>query len=348
MAPAIQQILTAHRRQNRVAVLASGDPMLYGVGVALTQHLDSSEFRVIPQISALSLACARLGWAIAEVTLVSLVHRAIEQLHRHVSPGQQLILYSEDGTTPASIARLLTECGFGSSSMSVFENLGGPAERRVDAFAASWGTIQCSDLNVIAVLCLADAGTATLSTAPGLPDSAFETDGQLTKREVRAATLARLAPLPRQTLWDVGAGSGSIAIEWMRTHTSCSAIAFEERPARAERIRENARRLGVPGLQVMEGSAPSSFGDLKAPDAIFIGGGLSHEAMFGACWASLRSGGRLVANAVTIATESILFSLNKVYGGELVRISIERAVPIGSTLGWRPLMPVTQWSVVKP
>lgn len=329
-------------------MLASGDPLLYGVGVTLTRHLDSAEFRVIPQVSALSLACARLGWAIAEVTLISLVHRPIEQIHRHVSAGQQLILYSEDGTTPAAIARLLTERGFGSSTMSVFENLGGPAERRVDARAASLEAARCGDLNLIAVICVADAGAVAFSTAAGLPDSAFETDGQLTKREVRAATLARLAPLPRQLLWDVGAGSGSIAIEWMRSHISCSAIAFEERPDRAERIRENARRLGVPGLQVMEGAAPSIFGDLKPPDAMFIGGGLSDEAMFSACWARLPSSGRLVANAVTIATESVLLSLHKVYGGELVRISIERAEPIGGTLGWRPLRPVTQWSVVKP
>jgi precorrin-6Y C5,15-methyltransferase (decarboxylating) len=191
-------------------------------------------------------------------------------------------------------------------------------------------------------------GAATLSTVPGLPDDTFETDGQLTKREVRAVTLARLSPLPRQILWDVGAGTGSISIEWMRSHGSCSAIAFEDEPERAARIRENAMRLGVPGLQVIEGSAPSTFRDLSSPDAIFIGGGLLDNAMFDACWAKLRSGGRLVVNAVTVASQARLASLEDTYGGELVRISIERAAPVGRVLGWRPLMPVTQWAVVKP
>lgn len=348
MRPAIRQILTEHRRQRKVAVLASGDPMLFGVGASLTRHVDPAEFQIFPHLSALSLACARLGWPIAEVSLISLVNRPLEQIYRYLSPGERLILYSENGATPAKVARLLHECGYGPSTMSVLENLGGAEEHRRDFRAASWESTPCSDLNVIAVLCMPDGGAAMLSTVPGLPDESFETDGQLTKREVRAVTLARLSPLPRQILWDIGAGAGSIGIEWMRSHVSCSAIAFEDKPERAARIRENAMRLGVPGLQVIEGSAPSTFGDLTSPDAIFIGGGLRDKAMFDACWAKLPSGGRLVANAITVASEALLASLQDTYGGELVRISIERAAPVGTVLGWRPLMPVTQWAVVKP
>jgi precorrin-6Y C5,15-methyltransferase (decarboxylating) len=348
MGLALRQILTEHRRWRKVAVLASGDPMLFGVGASLTPHVEPAEFQVYPQVSALSLACARLGWPVAEVSLISVVNRSIEQIYRHLAPGQRLIIYSENGATPEKVARLLDECGYGPSTMSVLQNLGGSKEHRWDFRAASWESTPCSDLNVIAVLCMPGDGAATLSTVPGLPDATFETDGQLTKREVRAVTLARLSPLPRQILWDVGAGSGSISIEWMRSHVSCSAIAFEDEPERAARIRENAMRLGVPGLQVIQGPAPSTFGDLTSPDAIFIGGGLQDNAMFDACWARLRSGGRLVVNAVTVASQARLASLEDTYGGELVRISIERAAPVGRVLGWRPLMPVTQWAVVKP
>ncbi|WP_213807317.1 precorrin-6y C5,15-methyltransferase (decarboxylating) subunit CbiE [Granulicella sp. dw_53] len=348
MAPAIQEILTQHRGQRSVAVLASGDPMLYGVGVTLTRHLDSKEFHVIPQVSALSLACARLGWPVAEVCLISLVNRPIEQLYRFVSPGQRLILYSEDGSTPAAIAQALTQCGYSSSSMSVLEDLGGASERRSDGFAASWSNPRCSNLNLVAVTCLADAGAETLSLVPGLPDDAFETDGQLTKREVRAATLARLAPLPGERLWDVGAGTGTIGIEWMRVHPSCSCVAFEERAERADRILRNAKRLGVASLQVRLGSAPSTFEGLDRPNAIFIGGGLGNDGMFQACWDRLCGGGRLVANAVTVESEATLASLHKIYGGELVRILVARADSIGDSFGWRHLMPITQWTVRKP
>lgn len=347
MAPAIEEILTGRRGQNKVTVLASGDPMLYGVGVTLTRHLHPAEFRVVPQVSALSLACARLGWAIAKATLISLVHRPIEQLYRYLSPGERLIVFSEDGTTPAAIAKALQESGFGSSQMIVFERLGGSSERRIDTLVASWADQRCGDLNVVAVVCIPDAGTSTLSIVPGLPDDAFETDGQLTKREVRAVTLARLAPLPGQRLWDVGAGTGSIAIEWMRAHPSCSALAFEKHSERANRIRHNAAALGVPGLHVIQGTAPNTFENLEGPDAIFVGGGLDEE-MMDVCWASLSRGGRLVVNAVTVASEVMLAALYEAHGGDLVRLQITRADAIGRTLGWRPLMPITQWAVVKP
>jgi precorrin-6Y C5,15-methyltransferase (decarboxylating) len=348
MTPAVQQILTEYRGKKRVTVLASGDPMLHGVGAPLTRDLVTTEFRVIPQISAFSLACARLGWPMAETTLITLVNRPVEQLLRHLYPGQRLVIFSEDGSTPATVARLLTEFGYGSSKIDVFENLGGSSERNITELAASWPNKQCGKLNLMAVLCAPDTTARPLSLAPGLPDDIFDTDGQLTKREVRAVTLARLAPLPNQTLWDVGAGTGSIGIEWMRVHTSCSCIAFEARAERAVRIQQNAARLGVPTLKVIQGTAPATFVNLRSPDAIFLGGGVSNEDLFAACWAELSPGGRLVANAVTLQSEARLVARHALYGGDLMRMTVSRADLIGGSYGWRPMMPITQWTVTKP
>lgn len=347
MATAIQEILTEHRGRTRVTVLASGDPMLYGAGVTLARDLARSEYRVIPQVSAFSLACARMGWPVAETPLVSLVHRPIEQLHLHLRPGQRLVIYSQDGRTPYTVAQALTDSGYGSSVLNVFESLGGPAEQRHEGEAHAWPDGRVGELNVIAVHCAADTTAKPLPLVPGLPEDAFETDGQLTKREVRAVTLAHLAPLPGQHLWDVGAGTGTIGIEWMRTHPACSCTAFEAREDRAQRIALNANKLGTPGLKVVLGTAPDCLTGMRAPDAIFIGGGLTTEGLFEACWAALRSGGRLVANAVTVASESRLLALQQKHGGGLIRIAIARAEPVGPELGWRPLMPITQWTVVK-
>ncbi len=348
MTPAVQQILTEYRGKRRVTVLASGDPMLHGVGVPLTRDLPATEFRVIPQVSAFSLACARLGWPMAETTLITLVNRPVEELLRHLYPGRRLVIFSEDGSTPAAVARLLTESGYGSSKIDVFENLGGSSERNIGELAACWLTRQCGKLNLMAILCAPDATATPLSLAPGLPDDAFETDGQLTKREVRAVTLARLVPLPNQTLWDVGAGAGSIGIEWMRVHSSCSCIAFEAREDRAARIRENAARLGVPNLKVIHGTAPAAFAGLPPPNTIFIGGGVGDDVLFDACWAKLSPGGRLVANAVTLQSEASLVARHTLYGGDLMRMTVSRAEPVGGMYGWRPMMPITQWTVTKP
>jgi precorrin-6Y C5,15-methyltransferase (decarboxylating) len=348
MTPAVQQILTEYRGKKRVTVLASGDPMLHGVGVPLIRDLVATEFRVIPQVSAFSLACARLGWPMAETILMTLVNRPLEQLLRHLSPDQRLVIFSEDGSTPATVARLLTESGYGSSKIDVFENLGGSSERNIRQLAACWLNKQCGKLNLMAVLCVPDTTARPLSLAPGLPDDAFDTDGQLTKREVRAVTLSRLAPLPNQTLWDVGAGTGSIGIEWMRVHPSCSCIAFEAREDRAVRIRENAARLGVPTLRVIQGTAPAAFAGLRPPDAIFIGGGVANDDLFDACWAKLSPAGRLVANAVTLQSEASLVARHTLYGGDLMRMTVSRADLIGGLYGWRPMMPITQWTVTKP
>jgi precorrin-6Y C5,15-methyltransferase (decarboxylating) len=258
------------------------------------------------------------------------------------------VIYSEDGATHHTVAKMLTNHGYGSSMLHVFENLGGSSEKHHQEMTCNWSIKRCADLNLIALHCVGDANVRPLSLVPGLPEDAFETEGQLTKREVRAATLARLAPLPGQHLWDVGAGSGTIGIEWMRTHSSCSCIAFEVREERAHRISVNSMRLGTPALQVVIGTAPATFEGFVSPDAIFIGGGLTSEHMFEECWARLKSGGRLVANAVTIESEASLASWQRVFGGELVRIQIARAEPIGNDLGWRSLMPITQWTVVKP
>jgi precorrin-6Y C5,15-methyltransferase (decarboxylating) len=348
MTAAVQQILTEYRGKKKVTVLASGDPMLHGVGVLLTRDLVATEFRVIPQVSAFSLACARLGWPMAETSLITLVNRPIEQLLRHLYPGQRLVIFSEDGSTPATVARLLTQYGCGLSKIAVFENLGGSSERKTSALAAHWPSEPCGKLNLMAILCAPDATASPLSLAPGLPDDAFDTDGQLTKREVRAVTLARLAPLPNQTLWDVGAGTGSIGIEWMRLHPSCSCVAFEAREDRAVRIRDNASRLGVPKLKVIQGTAPAAFAGLPLPDTIFIGGGVGNDDLFNACWAKLLPGGRLVANAVTLQSEVSLVARHALYGGDLMRMMVSRADPIGGSYGWRPMMPITQWTVTRP
>jgi precorrin-6Y C5,15-methyltransferase (decarboxylating) len=345
---AITEILHQHRGQRNITVLGSGDPMLHGIGVSLTRELPLQEFRVVPQISAFSLACARLGWPVADTSLVSLVNRPVEQILRHLVSGQRLVLYSKDGSTPNAVAQLLTQSGYGESRLHIFNNLGGESEGYMSELASAWLTERCGDLNLIAFICVADASTTSLSIVAGLPDDAFQTDGQLTKREVRAATLARLAPLPGQTLWDVGAGTGTIGIEWMRVHPSCSCIAFEQREDRATRIMTNARQLGVPTLKVLKGTAPAAFADLQSPHAIFIGGGISKEGLFEACWDRLAQRGRLVANAVTIESEACLASWHRLHGGELTRIQVARADQIGDSYVWRQMMPITQWTVIKP
>jgi precorrin-6Y C5,15-methyltransferase (decarboxylating) len=347
MRTALHQILNEHRGRRRVAVLASGDPMLYGVGVSLTRDLPASEFRVVPHVSSLSLACARLGWPVADTILLSLVNRPLEQIVRYLGRDQRLVLLSEDGATPSMVAKLLTHRGYGDSTFHVFENLGGPSERMTSERAATWHDDSCGKLNLIAVQCIPDASARPLTTAPGLPDEVFQSDGQLTKREVRATTLANLAPLPGQTLWDVGAGTGTISIEWMRVHPACRALAFEIRPDRAAHIRANAKLLGTPALQVIEGNAPSAFTGLESPDAIFLGGGVSTPGLFEACWSVLKPGGRFVTNAVTLQSEVNIAAWHTIFGGELARIAISRAVPVGSSLVWRPMTPITQWTVTK-
>ncbi|HYQ65767.1 precorrin-6y C5,15-methyltransferase (decarboxylating) subunit CbiE [Actinophytocola sp.] len=343
MLPAVEPLLAEHRGK-RVCVLASGDPMMFGIGGTLVRLLGAAAVRVVPHPSSVSLACARLGWPVEEVEVVSLVGRPVESLL--AQPNRRLLVLSAGAATPGEVAELLSTRGYGPTPMVVFEELGGAGERRHDGTAATWSA-RVGGLNVIALDCLLAPGVSPLGRTPGLPDDAFDHDGQLTKREVRAVTLAALAPLPGQLLWDVGAGSGSVAIEWMRTHPSCGAVAVESRAERAEAILRNAQLLSVPALTVVHGRAPAALSTLPRPDAIFVGGGVSGDGVLAACWEALRAGGRLVANAVTLESESVLTRWQAGVGGALTRIEVSRAAPIGGFTGWKPMMPVTQWEVVK-
>ncbi|MFI5696900.1 precorrin-6y C5,15-methyltransferase (decarboxylating) subunit CbiE [Kribbella sp. NPDC051586] len=340
LSEALPGLLREHRGR-RICVLASGDPTFHGIGTTLVRLLGADAVHVIPHPSSVSLACARLGWPQHQVQVVSLVTNPVERLHPHVQPGRQLLILSRGAQTPAEVAALLDARGYGSSEFTVLEQLGGPSERIRAARAASWSE-DVDALNVIAVACQGPA----LSTAPGLPDDAYENDGQLTKREVRAVTLSRLAPVPGQLLWDVGGGAGSIAIEWSRHHASCRAIAVERDPDRAKRLERNAATLGA-WVTVVQGSAPAALDGLESPDAIFIGGGATAAGMFDACWDVLKPGGRLVTNGVTLETESLIAQWYKAHGGDLVRLEVHRASPVGTMTAWRPAMPVTIWSVVK-
>ncbi len=338
----------AARRGRRVTVLATGDPMFFGIGVTLAREFGMEETTILPVPGAFSLACARLGWPLAEVVPLTLHGRPLDLLNPHLAPDARLLVLSEDGDTPRQVAERLAALGYGESGMIVLAHLGGPEEGRIEATAAGWGERRAADLNTIAITCRAGPGARVLPTVPGLPDDAFEHDGQITKREVRAVTLAALAPLPGQHLWDVGAGAGSIAIEWMRAARGASSVAIEHHEARAARIARNAASLGVPGLAVVVGEAPAALAGLDAPDAVFIGGGLSAPGMGKHCWAALRPGGRLVANAVTVEGEAAILALGDVTGGDLTRISVARTAAIGTLTGWRPLKTVTQLAATKP
>ncbi|MCC3590873.1 precorrin-6y C5,15-methyltransferase (decarboxylating) subunit CbiE [Microcoleus sp. PH2017_28_MFU_U_A] len=335
------------RRPEAVCVLASGDPMCHGIGVTLSRRIPIAEMTVIPAASAFSLACTRLGWPLADVETFSLTNRPIASIALSFSPGARLLVLSADRHTPEKVAQLLTQRGFGSSLMTVFERMGSQAERRIEGVAAAWNATDLADLNAIAIAVTADRETLIVSRTSGLPDAAYRHDGQLTKREVRAVTLSALAPIPGELLWDVGAGCGSIAIEWMRSHRSCRAIAIERHPTRLEYIAENASNLGVPELKIVTGSAPDALANLPQPNAIFIGGGVTAEALLETCWNALGEGGRLVVNAVTIESELKVLQWHSLHGGELIRIGIQRVGAIGSFQGWKPLAPVTQWAVVK-
>lgn len=336
------------QRGEPLCVLASGDPMLFGVGVSLSRQVPTDEMRVIPAPSSYSLAAARLGWALQDVVTLSVVARPLAALSAHLHDGVRLLVLSNDGQSPAAIAALLNERGFGPSQMSVLEHLGGDAERRVDAIASEWGNPEIAALNLVAIDCRAQPDTLRLSRVGGLPDEAFRHDGQLTKRDVRAITLARLAPVPGELLWDVGAGCGSIGIEWMRAHPGCRAVAIESDEGRQQLIEYNRDALGVPGLQLVRGRAPDALQGLDPPDAVFIGGGVTREGVLEACWQQLRSGGRLIANAVTLQSEAMLVNWRERHGGELTRIHVAHARPLGEFDTWRQALPITLLEAIKP
>jgi len=356
----IERVLT--RRGRSTCVLASGDPFFFGVGASLAPQLVPGEFVCHPAPSSVSLAAARLGWPLHDSDVVSLHGRDLYEIVRYLVPGRRVLALSWNGGTPAELARLLVERGFGASRLVVLEALGGPSERVREALAQAFALDGVQDLNVIAVDLVA-SGSITSSpttTSPAasasahgglcrssLPDAAFEHDGQLTKRDVRAITLSALGPRPGARLWDVGAGSGSIGIEWMLAHPACQAIAIERDAERCARIRRNARQLGVPRLDVRHGEAPAALATLPAPDAVFIGGGASDARLIEACWDALPVGGRLVANAVAIETQALLVEAYRRRGGELCRIAIEAAAPLGDMTCFRPALAVLEWRVDK-
>ncbi|WP_030740415.1 bifunctional cobalt-precorrin-7 (C(5))-methyltransferase/cobalt-precorrin-6B (C(15))-methyltransferase [Streptomyces sp. NRRL S-31] len=347
--PAVRGLLAAHAGR-RVAVLASGDPLFYGIGRTLIEELGAGAVQVLPHPSSVSYACARLGWPLEDTEVVTLVGRPGARLAAALHHGRRLLVLSADATTPGEVAALLRDRGFGPSRMRVLEQLGGEKERTTaEGTADDWPHPPGDPLNIVAVEVrrAPDTDRPRLGAVPGLPDAAYEHDGQLTKRHVRAATLGVLAPAPGELLWDIGGGSGSIAIEWMRTHPSCRAVTVERDPVRAERIARNAERLGVPGLRVVTGAAPDVLAELPLPNAVFIGGGLTAPGLLDACWAALPVGGRLVANTVTLESEALLTDAYRRYGGELVKLAVAHAVPVGGFTGWRQAMPVTQWAVEK-
>ncbi|HYX02755.1 MAG TPA: precorrin-6y C5,15-methyltransferase (decarboxylating) subunit CbiE [Reyranella sp.] len=337
-------------RGRPVVVLASGDPFHYGVGDLLRRSFPAEETLCLPQPSAFSLAASRLGWSLQDIALVSLHGRALEGIVRHLQPGAHVLALSWDGETPSRLARLLIERGMGATALTVLEAMGGPHERLRRTTAAAYDLDDVAALNTVALEVESAPDGAVVALSPGLDDSLFEHDGQLTKREVRAATLSALAPRHGELLWDVGLGAGSVAIEWLLRHPSLRAIGIEDQPERAARAARNAAALGTPDLAIVQKRAPAAFDGLAAPDVVFLGGGLSDPGVFEGAWSALKSGGRLVANAVSLQSEARLIDLFQRHGGELVRLEVSRAGKAGSSkvFVWRQASPIIQWRVRKP
>jgi precorrin-6Y C5,15-methyltransferase (decarboxylating) len=335
-------------RGRRVCVLASGDPFLHGVGATLARIVPAGEMATCPAPSSLSLAAARLGWPLHDVETISLHGRPIEGLRPLLHPGVRILALTSDGDGPAVIAAMLASDGFGPSRLTVMEALSGPSERVRSSRAEGFDIDNVNPLNVLAIEVDSTPEARILPLSPGIDDDLYEHDGQLTRREMRALTMSALAPRRGELLWDIGAGSGSIAIEWLLRHPSMRAIAVERQPERAHRAARNALAFGVPSLQVVEGEAPAALSALPRPDTIFIGGGGSEAGVMEAAIAALKPGGRLVANAVTLEMEGLLLARHAAVGGDLLRLSIARASPVGTMHAWRPAMPLLQWTWVKP
>ncbi|MGB7079269.1 MAG: precorrin-6y C5,15-methyltransferase (decarboxylating) subunit CbiE [Xanthobacteraceae bacterium] len=334
-------------RGRQICVIASGDPFHYGVGAVLARHIEAREMIVVPAPSAFSLAAARLGWSLQRTVLLSLHGRMLDLIRPHLQPASDILALTSDGAAPAELAALLVEAGFGASQLTVLEALGGPRERIRVTTAARYGFGTTDALNVVAIEVTEAPDARVLARTPGLADNLFEHDGQITKREVRAVTLSSLSPRRGELLWDIGAGSGSVAIEWLLADPAMRAIAIERRADRAARIRRNAAAFGVPGLEIVEGAAPAALSGLETPRAIFVGGG-GDPGTLDAAARALSHGGRLVVNAVTLETEALLLARHAAFGGELIRIAISRTVPVGEKTGWRTAMPVMQWIWTKP
>ncbi|MBD2139254.1 precorrin-6y C5,15-methyltransferase (decarboxylating) subunit CbiE [Anabaena sp. FACHB-1237] len=337
-------------RGQSICILASGDPMCYGIGSTIIKYIPIDEITIIPHLSAFSLACSRLGWSFTDVEYLSLCGRPLDTINYHIYPHAKLLVLSSGKNTPRDIAQVLTSRGYGNSKITVLQNLGGSNECIISDLAANCSKTEIAVLNIVAVECIANLGISGFSRFPGLPDNAFIHDGQLTKREIRSVTLSSLAPLPGQLLWDVGAGCGSISIEWMRSNTRCQAIAIEQNPTRINYIVNNANNLGTPNLQIIAGKVPEilpTLQNLPQPDAVFIGGGVTASGVLEFCWNALRNGGKMVVNVVTLEGEKRLYEWYEQVGGDFIKIGIQRGEPIGKFLGWKSMSCVTQWVGIK-
>lgn len=329
----------------RVVILVTGDPLWYSIGARIARAIPPAEIIYHPQLSAFQLAAARMGWSLADVETLTVHGRPVEQMIAFIQPDQRLLILATGSDTPIKIAKFLTERGFGKSHMTVMAAMGGAQEERIEGQAESW-TAEVPEFNTLAIECAADPNAALQPRVPGLSDDLFRHDGTVTRREIRAATLAKLMPMRGALLWDIGTGSGSVAIEWMRAARYARAIGIEPRADRRMMAAANALALGTPKLEIYEGTAPGIFKDLEAPDAIFIGGGLNDE-MFQAAWAALRPLGRLVVNGLTTENEQLLRTLHNQHGGEIVQLQVTRLLGEGLEQSWQGLSPITQWSLVK-
>jgi precorrin-6Y C5,15-methyltransferase (decarboxylating) len=335
-------------KEKNVVVLASGDPMNFGAGSTLRKRYAAEEMFLIPAPGAFSLAASQMGWSLPDTPQITVHGRPLETVNLYLSPNAHLLLLSWNGKTPALLAKLLCDKGFGESIIHVFEHMGGDRENHIQSLAREWAIDITADLNTIALECVAGPDAVYWPRVPGLPEAAFEHDGKITKREVRAATLALLGPLPSETLWDIGAGSGAVGIEWLRSDVSTNAIAFETDSAKCDVISHNAANLGVPRLRVVEGNAAEKITEIdEAPHAIFVGGGVSDQELMSECWNRLANGGRLVANGVTVEAHASIMAFQNLHGGDLTRISVARSDAIGSMTALRPMMEVLQLKVIK-
>ena len=340
---ALIDTISVHRGK-RVVVLATGDPLWYSVGPKIAKSFEAEEVVFHPQLSAFQWLAVRMGWSLADLETLTVHGRPVQQMIPFIRPNARLLLLTTGAQTPSEVAEILTARGYGASRITVFGALGGDRETRFYSIASEWDQV-VPDFNSMAVECVASEGAQVLPLM-GLPDDAFASDGTMTKQEVRAVTLAKLMPMRGAVLWDIGCGSGSVAIEWMRGARDAVAVGVEPRADRIALATQNALALGAPRLTVIEGRAPESLVGLPKPDAVFVGGGLTQET-FQIAWDALSSYGRFVANAVTLETEAVLRDLHSKFGGQLIRLSVERAEPVGRLTGWRPAMTVTQWSIVK-
>ncbi len=332
-------------RGKNVVVLATGDPLWFSVGNNIAAAFDMAEVQFHAHVGAFQLAAAELGWGLQDVDCLTVHGRPIERVKAFLQNGRKLLLLTSNGAAVSNIAALLSKAGFGNSKLSAISHLGGNDQNRFDGIASDWEH-SVPDLNTLAIECVADIDAQVFPQTYGLPDDAFKHDGTMTKQEVRAITLAKLMPMPDALLWDVGCGCGSVAVEWMRSARNARAIGIETREDRRAFAKANAMNLGGFDLPLIDQPVPEALTGLETPDAIFIGGGLSVET-FERCLASLKPMGRLVCNAVTLGSEQVLLDKHAEHGGELVRLQFSRAVPVGNKMGWKPAMPVTQYSLVK-